>query len=332
LPADAPRTQRDIDRHWGDPILANRYGPVWTALNYAVVRPYFGAPLALQTGALRAAAIAAALALTWLLGLSMRGATPRAVPLAFALNPIVVLEVANGAHNDVYIALFGVAAAVLASRGRFGFAGIALGLATGVKFAYLPLVVPMAAYVFAVRRRTGDVLATVAGFAAIVTFSAAPFGLKGALIDAPRASLGSAGGPIALAARGLRHVPVIGHHAVAAIDVLLVCVIVCAVIVLSLDLLAGRFAPGFAVVLALAVLASAGKLEPWYALMATPLLLAGRTGTIAFAGISAGALVLVLSSFTGAFDTLTAIAAGLGASALLYVALRPPSPRKTAYA
>lgn len=331
ISARASQEQRAVARHWGDPLPADRYGGAWTALNAALLYPFERSSLATQTGALRLAAIAAALAITVLLSI----VAPKSLlmfPLVFALNPLVILETANGAHNDIFVALGGVAAAVLALRRRFGLAGIALGVATAVKFAYAPFIAILAAFAYSSRRRIEDALTAVAAFLCAVIFASAPYGIRHSLVGAPRESFERGAGALQFLEREASRLPLIGHHAVLAVDVSMLSIFLICIAILSVELIRGRFHTGFAILAAVVLLALAGKIEPWYAVMAVPLSLAGRTGLFAFAGITTGASVLILAPLLGSFPIVTAFAAGLAGAMTLYLAsairARPAMPRE----
>jgi hypothetical protein len=69
-----------------------------------------------------------------------RTRSPAAVA-AIGLNPLVVISVVNGAHNDAWVGLAVVAGVVLVMQGRMRWAGLALAAAALVKVgAILPLV------------------------------------------------------------------------------------------------------------------------------------------------------------------------------------------------
>ena len=315
-----PVQAREVGRHWGNPLPTDRYGPAWTALNALLLRPFGGASLSVQTGVLRIAAIIAALAITVLLSNAFEAGTVFAVPLAFALNPLVALEAGNGAHNDVFVALGGVAAVILALRGRLGFAGVTLGIATAIKFAYAPFIAPLAAYAYATRRRLSDAVIALGGFVFIIAIASVPYGTRQSLVNAPSASFEHNSGVLLLLGRIATRIPGIGKHAGVAVDTAVLVIFLLCIAVLTFELLRYRFAPGFAVVTALVLLCLSGKIEPWYAMMATPLVLAGRPGFCAFAGITCGASVLIVSTLTGSFPIVPAFAAGSVAALLIYAA------------
>ena len=332
LPDSAPAAARTVAEHWGDPLPRDAYGGAWTTLNAALLFPFAGSNVAAQAAVLRIAAVLAALATTLLLATMFAGNTRFAVPLVFALNPLVLLEAANGAHNDIFVALAGVASISLAIRRHFALAGVALGLAAGVKFAYVPFVAVLAAYAYAVGRRVVDPLIATVAFIGTMLIVSLPYGIRQSLITAPRASFEHKTGVLLVFGRMLGHIPGIGRLATGAVDVALPLLFVLCVAVLTVEVARGRFAPGFAVIAALIMLTLSGKIEPWYTLMATPLAVAGRPGLCAFAAITAGASVLIAAPLTGTFEIIPAFAIGALAAVVLYAATSPgvrplPAPR-----
>lgn len=330
LSDSAAPAERTVAEHWGNPLPRDAYGGAWTTLNAALLYPLAGSSVASQTAVLRAVAVVAALGVTLLLATIFGGDTPFVIPLAFALNPLVLLEAANGAHNDIFVALGGVAAMSLALRRRFALAGVALGLAAGVKFAYVPFIAILAAYAYATGRRVVDPLIAIGAFVSTILLVSLPYGVRQSLVTAPRASFEHKSGALLVLGRALGHLPGIGRLAAGAIDVVMPMLFLLCIAILTVEVARGRFVPGFAVLAALIMLTLAGKIEPWYTLMATPLVVAGRPGLCAFVGITSGASVLIAEPLTGSFAIVPAFAIGVVAAAALYAATDPGVRRLTA--
>jgi alpha-1,6-mannosyltransferase len=112
------------------------YGPVFTAVS-GVGMLLFGfsflaARLFFQLAA--AACVVAVLVIVW-----RRTRSPAAVAI-IGLNPLVIVSVVNGAHNDAWVGLGVLVGVVLVSRDRYRWAGLALAAAALIKVAaVLPL-------------------------------------------------------------------------------------------------------------------------------------------------------------------------------------------------
>ncbi|MEX2253254.1 MAG: polyprenol phosphomannose-dependent alpha 1,6 mannosyltransferase MptB [Thermoleophilaceae bacterium] len=114
---------------WHD--LPSPYGPLFTALTYAV------APLGVAAGlwALKVAAAAASLgcvALVWAIAKRL-GRDPLPAALFVGLNPLVLVHVVGGAHNDVFMVLPLLAGVYLAVAGRERLGAAAMVCAAAVK-------------------------------------------------------------------------------------------------------------------------------------------------------------------------------------------------------
>ncbi len=142
----------------GDPFLqrmgtfwrqrTSLYGPAFTALSAGVVRLARNNPRANRMGFQLLAAIAAfvALLLVW-------RTTHDPLGMAFVgLNPLVVVTVVNGAHNDAIAGTAVLVGVLLAMRERDVLAGLAMAFATLIKVVG---VVPMAALALWTWRRRG---------------------------------------------------------------------------------------------------------------------------------------------------------------------------------
>lgn len=118
------------------------YGPLWTAL--AGLLTAFPGGLGVHVVYFKVMAAVAAIALALLAGEVAASFDPGTRYLAVAaigLNPLVLLEGAGNAHNDVVMMALLLGCVVLFRRGRFALAYFVLGLAAAVKFVPL-LVLP----------------------------------------------------------------------------------------------------------------------------------------------------------------------------------------------
>jgi hypothetical protein len=148
---------------WRDTVSA--YGPLFTLFSY----PLALLPLPVALWALKALAAGAVLALAGLCGrlAPARGLDPRRAFVFVALNPLVLVHVVGGAHNDAFMALLVLAgcAAVLALREPAGGAAIVAAAAVKVSAAFA------APFALLGARRPGRLLA--GGLAALALVAAA---------------------------------------------------------------------------------------------------------------------------------------------------------------
>lgn len=119
--------------HVGWTESASAYGPLFTLLTYPLA--LVSVPVALWS--LKALAAGSVLALAWLVArvAPRRGIDPKRSFVMVALNPLVLVHVVGGAHNDATMALLLTAgcAAVLAVREAAG--GFALASAVALKLS-----------------------------------------------------------------------------------------------------------------------------------------------------------------------------------------------------
>lgn len=140
------RWARRMDSVWRH--TESVYGPLFTGIS-AVGMAVFGHTF---LGARLFFQILAALALlAVMLAIDRRTRSPAALAL-LGLNPIVVISVVNGAHNDILVGLGVLAGVLLVTRQRPVWAGVALALAALVKISAL---LPLAAIALWVWRRHG---------------------------------------------------------------------------------------------------------------------------------------------------------------------------------
>jgi hypothetical protein len=112
------------------------YGPVFTAVSGAGMLlfgfSFLAARLFFQL--LAAACVAAVMMIVW-----RRTRSPAAVAI-IGLNPLVVVSVVNGAHNDAWVGLAVLVGVLLVTRDRMRWAGLAFAAAAMIKVAaVLPL-------------------------------------------------------------------------------------------------------------------------------------------------------------------------------------------------
>jgi glycosyl transferase family 87 len=129
VPAQAPTDP--VYAHVGWTHSVSAYGPVFTLGTYSLAK--FSVPVALWI--LKAAAALAVLALAWLVArlAALRGVEPRAAAAFVALNPLVLVHVVGGAHNDGVMMVLVAAGALAVLAGREALAGGALVAAAAVK-------------------------------------------------------------------------------------------------------------------------------------------------------------------------------------------------------
>lgn len=155
------------------------YGPVFVAVAAAGTAAAGDSVLAnrLFFQLLAAAALAACL---WVLGRFTRG-DPGA--LAFlGLNPLIIVSVVNGGHNDLLVGAAVLGAVALVAAGRPRWAGVALGAGVLVKVTAL---VPLAALVVWLWRRHGLRRAAGAALSAALTVTAGYAAAGGTVALAP---------------------------------------------------------------------------------------------------------------------------------------------------
>ncbi|MBV8147765.1 MAG: hypothetical protein JO092_01585, partial [Candidatus Eremiobacteraeota bacterium] len=169
---------------WKNPPTPDAYGPGWTLANAAWLFPFRHASVETQVIVLRILASLATLACSLLLWLAL-GANPLRpyIFIAFALNPLVLNSEGTGAHNDIFLLLFGLAAYVLVQRRYFELSGAALALSISTKFAYIPLILPLLAAVQVLSGRWQRTLLTAIVLAAVLAVTALPFGFQHSFID-----------------------------------------------------------------------------------------------------------------------------------------------------
>jgi alpha-1,6-mannosyltransferase len=313
LPANAPRVQRRIAAHWGNPIQPDRYGPIWTLLNAALLWPVRDRPVEQQTFVLRCAAAAAAIVSSLLIAASVENRRRRRIALAaFTLSPLVIIEAGSGAHNDMYMIVCAAAAVYALRRDRLLIGALFLGLAIGIKFAYAPLAVPLLAYVYRCTRSMTATLGAALGVVAPVLLSGSFFGVRASLVWPV---IGATSGGSVLAS--LPHLDRMNHEAT---DALLAAAIAVATLLASWRILRG-LAP-YAMLTAVLVMTwcYANKIEAWYGILLTPMLVTPMDACPAlFYGVTTGSLLMLSGAFLNVYPAGLTLASATALSLAAYL-------------
>jgi glycosyl transferase family 87 len=148
------------------------YGPLFNLSAAGVVRLADGSALGARLGfqVLAALAVAGTMVLLW-----RRCRDPAAVALV-GLNPLVIIGVVNGGHNDALVALFVLAGVLLAERNRGLATGVALGLAALVKVVAL---LPAGMILLWIWRRRGIRESAGSGVVTVATAAAGYLAIEG---------------------------------------------------------------------------------------------------------------------------------------------------------
>lgn len=146
------------------------YGPLFTLLTYPLAPLGLGAAMWILK-ALAALAALGVVAVAWRTAERL-GHDPRFPALFIGLNPLTLVHVVGGAHNEAYVVLLTMVGVLAWASGRGVTAGAASTLATGLK-ASAGLVVPFLVAAGPVRRVAAG---AVAAGAAIVAAAYAGFG------------------------------------------------------------------------------------------------------------------------------------------------------------
>jgi hypothetical protein len=160
----------------GSKTATSAYGPLFTLLTYPLAG--LGVPTAFWVLKLVAALASLALAAVVWRTAERLGRDPRAPAVFVSLNPLTLVHVVAGAHNEAYVVLMTMLGVLAWVAGRGVAAGAAATLAAGVK-ASAGLVVPFLVAAGGARRA----LAGVVG-AAIAILVAAYAGFGGDALDA----------------------------------------------------------------------------------------------------------------------------------------------------
>jgi hypothetical protein len=179
-PADAPGDA--VYPYAGSKTATSAYGPVFTLLTYPLAG--VGVPTAFWILKLAAALASLALVLVVWRTAERLDRDPRAPALFVGLNPLTLVHVVGGAHNEAYVVLVSMAGVLAWVTGRAATAGAVTAFAAGVK-ASAGLVVPFLLAAGSTRRvLAGAAAAGVAIFvAAFAGFGADALDALGLLSD-----------------------------------------------------------------------------------------------------------------------------------------------------
>jgi glycosyl transferase family 87 len=272
------------------------YGPVFTLASYPLAK--LSVPAAFWT--LKCVAAAASLGVVALAAACARrlGRDPTFVALAIGLNPLVLVHVVGGAHNDALVMVLVVAAMLaVAGPGRERVGGLLSTAAAGVKVS-AGLVFPFLALGAKDRRRA--LTGAVGGAVAIAVLSLAAFGLEAfdalGLIGSnqertsrwslPQRSADGIGAITGWSASDVL------HFTRAAFAVALVCVLVLLLYRTWRAPASWVSAAGWAT---LAVLVATAWLVPWYAIWLMPLAALSTDRRLLAASLALCAYMLVVA-------------------------------------
>lgn len=326
-----PLEQR-LASHWDNPPYIDRYGPGWTLANAAVLLPFANASAETQARILRLIACIFAIGCSWLLWVALEGLSWRpAAFAAYALNPLVLLATGNGAHNDIYLLFFGLVAFVFAQRNQFIASSVALGVATSIKFAYFPLIVPLMAFTYGSSRSALRAIGVMLAFVAVVVASAIPLTVQLSLIDV-LLGFNSAHPPLLSywIWRVFYHIPGMHWIPIHPFTLVIPAIVVGCSLVIAYHALSLKRSPVVEALLAFAILAMPYKIESWYGIMLSPMLLIQRRWAVAlYAGITACCQFLQMRIFYNSSQPyLMALAIFIAATALAMFVLRSNEPNE----
>lgn len=161
-----------VYRYVGWRNVSSPYGPLFTLLSYTVAT--FSLAAGLWTlKALAAATSLATVAVVWR-GAERLGHEPLRAAALIGLNPVVLVFVVGGGHNDALTMLLLAIGIVAFSAGRDGAGAATLAATVGIK-ASAALALPFA--LIASRRRVAATAAAAAGLAAVAAVAVIGFGL-----------------------------------------------------------------------------------------------------------------------------------------------------------
>ena len=167
-PADRPADA--VYPYAGSKTATSAYGPLFTLVTYPLAG--LGVPTAFWILKVVAALASLALAAVVWRTAERLGRDPRAPALFVGLNPLTLVHVVGGAHNEAYVVLLTMVGVLAWASGRAFAAGAASTLAAGIK-ASAGLVVP---FLVAAGPRRRLLTGAAAGVVAIVVAAYAGFG------------------------------------------------------------------------------------------------------------------------------------------------------------
>jgi len=263
VPADIPgdaAASRVVDYRGAVSV----YGPAFTLLSYPLAA--LGVPFALWS--LKAIAAAAVAAIAWIVArlARLRGIDPAAAVAFVALNPLVLVQVVGGAHNDALMVAIAMAALAAALTARPAAAGAGFVLAAAVKVSGL-LYAPFALLGAGTARSRARMLAGAA--LTLVVIAAVALAAFGTAVDSALTVAGENQDRISrwsIAATAAR---------ASGLDVDLVRTVLAVGLAVTLGALAVAVARGFDWVraagwAALAVLVASAYIVPWYLIWVIP--------------------------------------------------------------
>jgi hypothetical protein len=284
-------------------LVRSRYGPLWTSLSALVLYPFARLSIETQSRILRIFAALAAMGCSVILWLLLRDDTRGTTAIAaFALSPAVLLQTADGAHNDIFALLFGLATVALVVRQRYLLAAVAFAASIAIKFTFAPFLAPLVAFVV-VRRGIVHAAAAVLLFVAVLVGLALPYGLERSLLQ-PLRDVRNFNTPylVGICQRALRDVGL--HVSASQLATAYACVIVACALALAFFALQRRRIPALEVAAILAIFCAA-HFEAWYAIILVPILLVPSTWAVPlFAGVSLASQVFTANAFVGNYDHL----------------------------
>ena len=285
-------------------MIRSRYGPVWTSLSFAALYPFGGYSIETKARVLRALAALAALACSPLLWLAVRhsvGGT--AAFAAYTLSPAIVLQTADGAHNDIIALFFALACVILFNRRRWLFATISFAACVGTKLTFSPFL-PAFFVLVMVRHGLTRAATAVIAFGVVLAAFALPYGVRESLLqpiaDVRRFNVPYVAG---VAERGLHRLPGL-HPSTSQLATLYVALTLACALAIALFAFQRRRIPSLEAATLLGIFCGA-HFEPWYAIILVPLLMIPSPWAVPlFAGVSLATQLFALNEFLVSYGDL----------------------------
>jgi hypothetical protein len=148
-----------IPLYWHD--AASVYGPVWVSLSAGIAMLTRTSALADELLIYRLIANLAHFAnalLVWAIACRLHRDRAGSATLAYAWNPLLLLEFALNGHNDVLMLTFALGAILVGTYGRLKTAAVVLGISIAIKYTSLLIAGPL---FFAIARERGGDLSLV---------------------------------------------------------------------------------------------------------------------------------------------------------------------------
>jgi hypothetical protein len=226
-----------------------------------------------------------------------------AVLAAFALSPAIVLQTANGAHNDIFALLFGLVTAVFIKREHYLAGAVTFALSTAIKFTLAPFLAPIIALVL-IRRGITRAAVALTLFALVPMALALPYGLQRSLLQ-PLEDVRTFNPPVLVVIAGRAFSHVRGFHAsVSQLGAIYVSVVLACALALVFFTLRRQRLPVVEAGMLLLIFCAA-HFEPWYAIMLVPIVIVPATWAVPlFAGVSLASQVFEVNVFIGNYNNL----------------------------